>query len=61
MYNPNAPLVTFDDLLKARDKLDQNPHFVKTPMLLDVQNVFEVADGVTLHMKLENTQVTGRV
>ena len=54
-------LVSMGDILSARERLDQSPHYVKTPMLQNVQDVYEAQNGIDLHIKLENTQVTGKL
>ena len=59
MTTPDEALISMDDILSARDRLDQSLHCVKTPMLQNVQDVYEVQNGIDLHIKLENTQVTG--
>ena len=57
----STTLVSMKDILRARDRLDQSPHCVKTPMLRKVQDVYEVQNGIDLYMKLENTQGTEKL
>lgn len=59
MYNPDAPMVTLQDIKEAIALQNESEHVVRTPMLKQVQDVFEVDKSIALNLKLENMQVTG--
>ena len=57
----DANLVTLDDIQAAYDVLKTYPsdQFHKTPMMSGAEHLFNINKGIKLHLKLENTQVTG--
>ena len=61
MYDPDAPVVTLEDIYAARDIQYKSGNVVCTPTLAHVQDVFEVDSTIDLYIKCENMQVTGEV
>ena len=62
MYNPDADLVTLDDLQAARKLVDASPYCRRTPLLQNVHKIFDLPpefENSELHFKMENMQVTG--
>ena len=59
MYNPDASLLTLEDIKSARLIIDASPHCVRTPLLQHVQTMFDLDPSIDLHLKLENMQTTG--
>ncbi|ELU11896.1 hypothetical protein CAPTEDRAFT_152146 [Capitella teleta] len=60
MYNPNCDLVTLNDIQEARKIIENSPHFRRTPLVKNVEEIFVVdKKPKSLHFKMENMQVTG--
>lgn len=57
----DVDLVTLDDIQAAYDVLKTYPsdQFHKTPLLSGAEHLFNINTSIKLHLKLENTQVTG--
>ena len=60
MYNPDAPMVTMQGIQAATALQKTSKYVVRTPMLLHVQDIFEIDPSIDLNLKLENMQVTGK-
>ena len=60
MYNTNAELVSWEDILEARTWISGSEFIFRTPTLYDVEKTFDVGQELkSLHRKLENMQGTG--
>ncbi|XP_077987244.1 serine racemase-like isoform X4 [Glandiceps talaboti] len=59
MYDPDAPLVTLEELKLAYEVVKESPLCIHTPMLHQVQDKFGFDPSIDLHLKLENMQITG--
>ena len=59
MYNPEADIVTLEDIYKARELLNGSFHCRRTPLLHHVQKHFSIDSNVDLYLKMESMQVQG--
>nr|XP_006816586.1 PREDICTED: serine racemase-like [Saccoglossus kowalevskii] len=59
MYDPDAPLVTLNDILSAREFQKSSELCIHTPMIHHVQDRVGIPPSIDLHLKLETMQKTG--
>ena len=59
-YNSDAPLITLDDIHKARVCVEACPRIIRTPLVQDAQGLYSIGNNVQLYLKLESLQYTGR-
>jgi hypothetical protein len=59
MYNPDAVMLTIDDITAAYNVTQESSICLRTPMIGHCQKLFQIDEEVDLYFKMENFQKTG--
>ncbi|XP_064633943.1 uncharacterized protein LOC135491749 [Lineus longissimus] len=59
MYNPDALMLTMEDITAAYKVTKESSICLRTPIINHCQKLFEIDEGVDLYLKMENFQKTG--